>query len=239
MAAWESLAYKYILINNRNMRYLVHADNSTYDVASKRFFFNLDRRFPNPTKIKLSKANYIASTADTYPTVVYLRSTAIDDLVKLKHTVELTDVAHENPSNTLAVLEETHDVARYRAPGAIAFPVHGHMATSKIDFYFTDNTTILDGVYTPTQVAGTTDATMETHVFNSLIRVWLDFAKPDLVLNTALEQATVGESLNRIISRTPGGDLQLMASGTDKVQYTAFGDHAARACLERMQSLQY
>ena len=207
------------------MRYLVHSGNSTYNAPTKKFNFNLDRRFPNPTKVKLSKVNYIASTKDAYPTVVYLRSSAIDDLIKTKHTVELNDIAHENPSDALVILEETHEIARYRGDGSITFPIHGHKASTVIDFYFTDNTTNLDGIYTPVEVSGTTDDDMESHVFNSDIRVWLDFAKPDLVLNAALEQAAVGESINRIISRVPGGDLQLMTSGIDKVQYTTFGDH--------------
>ena len=112
------------------MRYLVHSGNSTYDQSTKRYSFNLDRRFPNPTRVRISKINFVASTADTYPTVVYLRSTAVDNLIKTKHTVELTDENHENPSDVLAVLEETHNVARYRQDGTLTFPIHGHMAST-------------------------------------------------------------------------------------------------------------
>ena len=208
------------------MRYLVHKGNSTYDVASKRFFFNLDRRFPNPTTVKLSKANFIASTADTYPTVVYLRSAAIDDLVKLKHTVELTDEAHENPSDTLMVLEETHDVARYRAAGAVTFPVHGHKATSKIDFYFTDNRTVLNGVYTPTEVPGTSDEDMDSFVSAGSVIVWIDMSKDGNVLNNSQVQASEGESVSKIISRAPGGTLQLTGA-PNKVKFTSLGEGKA------------
>ena len=116
------------------VRYLVHSGNSTYDAAQRKFVYNLDRRFPNPTRVKVSKANYIATTAATYPNVVYLRSTAIDNLIKTKHTVELTDEVHENPSDTLAVLEETHAVGRYRMGGSLTFPLHGHKASTQIDF---------------------------------------------------------------------------------------------------------
>ena len=105
------------------MRFLVHSGNSTYSATDKKFHFSLDRRFPNPTRLRISKVNYIASTADTYPTVVYLRSVAIDDLTKSKHTVELTEDAHENPSDALAILEETHTTARYRMNGNLTFPV--------------------------------------------------------------------------------------------------------------------
>ena len=80
-------------------------------------------RYPNLG----SKVNFVASTMDAYPTVVYLRSSKLDDLIKSKHTVELTDQNHENPSDALGVLEETHDVSRYRMAGSIIFPVHGHM----------------------------------------------------------------------------------------------------------------
>ena len=66
------------------VRYLVHSGNSTYDATQRKFVYNLDRRFPNPTRVKVSKANYIATTAATYPNVVYLRSTAVDNLIKTR-----------------------------------------------------------------------------------------------------------------------------------------------------------
>ena len=94
-----------------------------------------------------------------------------------------------------------------------------------IDFQFSQNRSPLNGVYTPVTVPGTTDDDMELHVFNSLIRVWLDFKMTGAVLNQALEQASVGESVNRIISRFPGADLQLMTSGVDKVAYQPLGSH--------------
>ena len=43
---------------------------------------------------------------------------------------------HHDASNVLAVLEESHDVARYRQDGTLAFPIHGHMASKAFDFYF-------------------------------------------------------------------------------------------------------
>ena len=208
------------------MRFLVHHDNSTYDAATKRFYFNLDQRISNPTRIKVSKASYTASTTASDPQVIYMRSQALNDLIKAKHTVDLVAEGHENASDAIAVLEETHTTGRYRMQGStLVFPVHSHTASSrKFDFYFTNNFTALDGVYTAPSVPGTTTAEMEAFVAAGDITVWIDMSKADAVLNTSLEQATVGESINRIVSRTPGGDLQLMASGTDKVAYTTLGE---------------
>ena len=140
------------------MRFLVHSGNATYDPTLKKYLFNLDRRIPNPTKMKISKVNFIASTASRYPQVVYLRSDAIDTLIKVKHTLDLTDDNHENSTNVLSVLEETHNIERYRSSGAVMFPIHGHKASTKIDFYFTDNNQILDGIYVVPSQPGVSDA---------------------------------------------------------------------------------
>jgi len=209
------------------MRYLVHSGNSTYDQSTKRYSFNLDRRFPNPTRVRISKINFVASTADTYPTVVYLRSTAVDNLIKTKHTVELTDENHENPSDVLAVLEETHNVARYRQDGTLTFPIHGHMASTVFDFYFTNNATFLNGTYTPTEVPGTTDVMMEAHAAADDIVVWIDMAKAGAVLDFSNNQSVIDGVVGKIISRVPGGSLQLNAAGgsaLNAVKFAAIGE---------------
>ena len=208
------------------MRYLLHSAEATYNAITKKFVYSLDRRIQDPTSIKLTKASFVASTADNYPPVVYVRSDGLSRLCKSKHTVALKGNSHEDGTNIIAVLEERHTAGKYsleEKPRTL--PVKKHENVTVIDVYFTDGDVILNGEYTPTEVAGTTDADMAVHVFNSDIRVWLDFKKEDAVLNTALSQATVGQSINRIISHVPGGDLQLMASGVDKVQYTTFGDN--------------
>ena len=114
------------------MRFLVHHENSTYDPVTKRFYFNLDQRISNPTKVKVSKASYTASTTDSFPQVIYMRSEALNQLIKAKHTVDLVQNNHENPSDTIAVLEETHTQGRFRMQGAkLKFPVHSHTASSR------------------------------------------------------------------------------------------------------------
>ena len=185
------------------MRFLVHSGNSTYSATDKKFHFSLDRRFPNPTRLRISKVNYIASTADTYPTVVYLRSAAIDDLIKTKHTVELTENAHENPSDALAILEETHTTARYRMNGNLTFPVHGHKNSTNIDFYFTDNTAVLNGVYTAPLVPGVSETELEA-LFGSGIHYLLDMDKSGAFLDGSGQEVTVaGDPIANIDGRYP------------------------------------
>ena len=56
------------------------------------------------------------------------------------------------------------------------------------------------------------------------VRMWLNMHDSQYVLNNALAAASVGESVNRIITQVPGGDMQFFTSGTDKLQYAALGE---------------
>ena len=54
------------------MRYLVHSEDATYDSTTGKYFFNLDTRIANPTRIRINKATFVAATASSYPQVVYM-----------------------------------------------------------------------------------------------------------------------------------------------------------------------
>ena len=51
------------------MRYLVHSDDSTF--TDGKYYFNLERRIANPRRIRVTQVCYTATTASTYPPVVY------------------------------------------------------------------------------------------------------------------------------------------------------------------------
>lgn len=207
------------------MRFLVHSGNATYNAVDKKFHFNLDRRFPNPTRVRISKVNYVASTSAAYPTVVYLRSSAIDDLVKTKHSVELTDEAHENPSDALAVLEETHTVSRYRQNGNMTFPVHGHKSNTDIDFYFTDNTSKLNGVYVVPSQPAVTDAQVLA-LPNMLMMLDWDFTGNVFPAN--IQTGTDISSIHSRVFSNLGYSLIFQTSAAG-IEYATFGQTHALA----------
>ena len=212
------------------MRYLLHSSEATYNSTTKKFVYSLDRRIQDPVSIKLTKASFVCSTAAEYPPVVYVRSDGLSRLCKSKHTVALKNEGHEDGTNIIAVLEERHVAGKFsleELPRVL--PVKKHENVTEIDLFFTDNGTVLDGVYTPTEVPGTTDVMMEAHVSSGDIRVWLDLSKDGSVLNNVSEQAALEDSVTKIISRAPGGTLQMNTSGQNKVKFAALGSGRAVA----------
>ena len=160
------------------MRFLLHHEDATYDTATKTYWFNLDRRISNPTRIRVNKAAYTAATAGSYPQVVYIRSSALSEMARNKHTVELQSDNHENPSNVLCALQEGANLGRYSLEDARVhqFPTHSHLPVRRIDLTFTNNRTVLDGGANGVGGGGgngsaVTDATIEA--FNDLT-IWLD-----------------------------------------------------------------
>ena len=104
------------------MRYLVHSEDATFDSTTGKYYFNLDTRIANPTRIRINKATFVAATASSYPQVVYLRSNKISELTRTKHTVELLDEGHENQSDVLAVLAESHTLLGIYSGSLNAWP---------------------------------------------------------------------------------------------------------------------
>ena len=128
------------------MKYLLHHSDSVYDDTTKRWLFTLDKRIGNPINIKISKLSFTAVTAATYPAVVYMRSNALNNMARVKHSIELKSEDHENASNVIAVLQETHTQGRYKLHEPVFLPVHRHTShTRALDIYFTDGSTVLDG----------------------------------------------------------------------------------------------
>ncbi len=136
-------------------KYLLHSENATFDATSKRWVFTLDRRISNPRVIRLAQASF-TTPGDTspHPTVVYLRSTALSRMIQRKHTVSLRSTAHENDTNILAVLTETHTRGRYAMTAGRSFQVHKDSNERSIDVYFTNGETLLEGTYGSAPVSG-------------------------------------------------------------------------------------
>ena len=184
------------------MRYLLHHTDATYDSTTKRWMYNIDRRVSNPTFLTVLTCTYPAAAAASYPSVVYMRSDAIIAMCKTKHTVELKAVDHENNSNVVAVLQETHTLGRYAMHRQVSFPVHGHTQTTRIDLYFTDGNTIMDGEVVGDSPASGLDA--DIVAIDTDLLAWFDFA-PARTLDAAYGEATdVGDEVANIYNRSPG-----------------------------------
>ena len=156
------------------MRYLLHHTDASYNSVTKKWIVTTDRRVSNPTSIRIASCTFTAATASSYPSVVYMRSDALTQLSRTKHTVELKAVDHEDNSNVIAVLQETHTLGRYATKDAVRFPVHGHTQSTRIDIYFTDGTTIMAGEVASDSPASGLDA--DIVAIDDDILAWFDMA---------------------------------------------------------------
>ena len=185
------------------MKFLVHSSDCAYNTITKRWVCNLAQRFSNPTQFTLVAGSYRCSTADSYPIAVYLRSEALQKLCKTHHSIELAP--HEIISDAFGILRMSDSSDVFHLESRFHFPVHSHLTEQKLDFYFTDNRTLLNGIYTPPLVQGVTDTMMEAHATADDIVVWIDMAKAGAVLDFSNNQSVVDGVVGKIISRVPGG----------------------------------
>ena len=186
------------------MRILVHSEDATYNPATKQWVFTLDRRISNPTRIVVQQCNYSASTTTNYPLTVYVRSSGLTSLSRVKHTVELKGADHEDNSDTVVVLHQTNHANRYELDRPFSFPVHGHLPQQVIDFTFCDGRTPLDGRYTPAPVPGVSSAQIDAWCAGGQIVFWMDMDRDGAVLNegTGL-QAAEDDDVGNVIARFP------------------------------------
>ncbi len=207
------------------MKFLVHSSDCAYNTITKRWVCNLAQRFSNPTEFTLVAGSYRCSTADSYPIAVYLRSEALQKLCKTHHSIELAP--HEIISDAFGILRMSDSSDVFHLESRFHFPVHSHLTEQKLDFYFTDNRTLLNGVYTPPMVQGVTDTMMEAHATADDIVVWIDMAQAGAVLDFSNNQSVIDGVVGKIISRVPGGSLQLNAAGgsaANSLKYVAIGE---------------
>ena len=186
------------------MRILVHSEDATYNPATKQWVFTLDRRISNPTRIVVQQCNYSASTTTNYPLTVYVRSSGLTNLSRVKHTVELKGADHEDNSDTVVVLHQTNHANRYELDRPFSFPVHGHLPQQVIDFTFCDGRTPLDGRYTPAPVPGVSSAQIDAWCTAGNIVFWMDMDRDGAVLNESTGlQALADEDVGNVIARFP------------------------------------
>ena len=76
----------------------------------------LDKRPSNATTVRVRKADfqYTVPVGSVAPHVVYMRSTALHNAARNKHSAILKANQHDDSVDVIAVLEESHTTARYR-----------------------------------------------------------------------------------------------------------------------------
>jgi hypothetical protein len=186
------------------MRLLLHSQDAGYDTTTKKYAFTLDRRVDKPTTLRVVKAHYSATTMAEYPLVVYLRSDALHRLIGAKHTLRLKNNNHEATENILCTLAETDRGTRYSATAeGRRFKTDPHIPMTTIDVYFTDNATILPGIYSAPLVPGVSETQLEA-LFGNGIHYFVDMDKPGAFLDGAGQEQTVaGDPIGSIDCRYP------------------------------------
>ena len=91
----------------------------------------------------MTQANFNAATASDYPPVVYLRSEALSRLATRKTAVELKSSGHEDRTDAICTLQESHALGRYHlgTEKSVSFRVQRDLNITKLDFGFYDNRT--------------------------------------------------------------------------------------------------
>ena len=123
------------------MRYLIHSEDCTFNETTGVYTIAADRRIANPVSMKIQSFVYQAPTLASYPLAVYVSSTAFNDLVSKKHTLQLTQNNHENETDIVCVLTESNTTGRYKLSVPRRFPTKPYAYVRNFDFKFTDNNT--------------------------------------------------------------------------------------------------
>ena len=205
------------------MRYLLHYSDATFVTAEKKWYFTLDRRVANPVSFRLIKCTFTASTAATYPAVVYMRSDSLTALCRTKHTLEVKDTDHENNSNVIGILEQTLPGHYAMKSKSITFPVHGHTAhTRKLDIYFTDGSTIMEGACTSSS-SGSGSGVTDSDISNITdLLLWFPMTETTLLSSAYANTPNIGDNA-RYIYPGPGADSTMVFNGYQDFQVSALG----------------
>ena len=176
------------------VRYQFHSTNAVYDKATRSYTFTLDRRIPNATRFTIRRAGYRVArlAADTvFPHMVYLRSDAIHQNSRTKHTVEATGTGHENASNIIVVLEETVAAGSYQQQGSYSFSLVKTPNLRTIDLTFSSGGAALTG---HEALGGADDAAMNVLRDAGRIVTWYDANVSSTVQDSTGAEVGTGSS---------------------------------------------
>lgn len=189
------------------MNYLVHSSNATYDATDKTWYLTLEKRVAIVNEeIQIDHCTFtVTTTQSPMPDVVFLRSRALSRMIREKHTVELK-TGHENATDIICVLIETHTRGRYAMRPEDKAPRSAitDQSVRKIDFYFTDGAgTVLDGEYSSSgqtnQPVNGNDAEIEA--IGTDLLAWIDLDNSRVFDANYIESTGAGSDAQYIYNR--------------------------------------
>ena len=204
------------------MRFLLHNEDAVYDAAKKVWHYTLDRRISHPTSLTVKKVTFTpVSTLTVHPHVIYMHSTALSQMIIDKHTVVLRGEAHENSTDVIGVLEETHSRGRYaltEREGPFRMSPSAHQRV--IDIYFTDGTGAhMDGEPAAGGSAsgGAADDQTMIDLGANILKMWIDMSYSPLDTNS-VQVTEDNANVAFLQNRQPGtGVLFFTCSANDFV----------------------
>ena len=161
-----------------------------------------------------------------------MRSRALSEMIKSKHTVELKNLAHEQSTDIIAVLMETHTRGRYSLPSDFnsRFSTDPTRSVKKIDIYFTNGAgENLDGEYNSSQPSNTPVNGNDTEIeaIGSDLLAWIDYDN-SRVFDAAYQQSTgAGSDAQYIYNRGPNSLLIFANQYGSALQLANFGNTLA------------
>ena len=182
-------------------------------LVDNKYRYKLNTRLHNASVFQLKKCSFQTDMV-TPPLVVFLKSDALHALSGQKHTVELKAENHQDASNILAMLEETHTKGRYRLNGQPRRVPIKYSHNRDLDFYFTDHAgnNIVTNSSSESNIptATTIGARSDLHMF-------LDFTNEDKLTLPTASTLTGIEAVNN-------SNMAFVTTGGTAVQYNDFGD---------------
>ena len=213
------------------MRFLLHNEDAVYDASTKVWEYHLDRRIANPTSLVVKKATFTpVSSLTVHPHVIYMHSRALSEMILDKHTVILRGEAHQNSTDVIGVLEETHTRGRYALTEREGpFRLSPSANKRVIDIYFTDGTGAkMDGEIQAGEASSGGAADDQTMIdLGTDLVLWIDPNYAPLSAQSTLVTEN-DDSVEYLRNRSPGSaEILLVSNNTSQFVLTSFGETKA------------
>ena len=205
-------------------RLLCHSSDAVYDDTTKKYTINIDKRIHRPSSLSVTKCHYSNASGGVHPLVVYLESTALSNLIKKKHTIQLKSTDHQNRTEVIGTLQETHTVGRYDLRNdQRVFETDSEKNMVKIDIGFSDNGSLLPkSSATASNLTGSDD---EVLAIGSDLLAFIDFGKTRTLSQAFQPLDQPGDTVYYLYNRGPNTELIFTNNYGNGTQLASIGQH--------------
>jgi hypothetical protein len=174
--------------------------------------------------MKLKKCHYANATGGVHPLVVYLESDALSTLIRQKHTLRLKNTNHEDGTNIICSLSETHTVGRFDLQNEErTFKTDPDRHIKLIDIGFSNNGVMLPrGAAAGTNTTGSDD---EVLAIGDDLLAFIDFAPARTLSSSFLPLDQPGDVVTYLYNRGNNSELIFSNSYGAGTQLAAIGQH--------------